>query len=305
MSSRQLRKLQQQRELEQAQAKLQATVEEEESEDAPVITMKSKASLFANLAALEDEGEDGDEGKEDTVEETHELSEPEPNPASAPKPKAKKSKKKKRAKSKAKERTVAEDKHENDADEIDAALRKLNIKQTSNPSAATPPTLDPEYERVCVLLGISSQRLKVANEMRNLFGRAAVDNHDDAGGPVGRGGRRRQRAQNQQVDLETALKGHHAPGKGLSELTLRRNNFIQGKEEWPKGTTGGLTMAVAADQTKDGTLEFKYVHDRSYQLLQHNFKAFVEMGDPQNLIGLLIRNRMYISPLPRYPAHKT
>lgn len=296
MSSRQLRKLQQQRELEQAQAKLQATAAEEESEDEPVITTKSKASLFANLAALEDEGEDEDDGKEENDEETHELSEPDPNPA--PAPKAKRSKKKKKAKNRAKERPIEEGKHQNDADEIDAALRELNIKQVSNPSAAPLPTLDPEYERVCALLGISSQHLKVANEMRNLFGRAAVDNHDDAGGQVGRGARRRQRAQNQQVDLETALKGHHAPGKGLSELTLRRNNFIQGKEEWPKGTTGGLTMAVDEGQYGGGMMTFRYVHDRSYQLLQQNFETFVEMGDPQNLIGLLVRNRKYTPPPP-------
>jgi hypothetical protein len=158
---------------------------------------------------------------------------------------------------------------------------------------------------VCKLLGINSQHLKVANEMRNLFGRTAVENHDDAGGPVGRGARRRQqRGQNQQVDLETALKGHHAPGKGLSELTLRRNNFIQGKEDWPKGTTGGLTMALAEGKSEDGTMEFKYVHDQSYQTLQQTFQGSVEMGDPQNLIGLLVRNRKCLSPFPRLDAYR-
>jgi hypothetical protein len=99
------------------------------------------------------------------------------------------------------------------------------------------------------------------------------------------------------VDLETALKGHHAPGKGLSELTMRRNNFIQGKDDWPKGTTGGLTMAVAEGKSEDGTMEFKYVHDQSYQTLQQTFQGFVEMGDPQNLIGLLVQNRK-----PPYPS---
>jgi hypothetical protein len=293
MSSRQLRKLQQQRELEQAQAKLQAEAEkeEEESEDEPVATApKPKASLFANFAALEDEAEDEDEDEKGAVQSQPELSDLEPNPAPAPKPK--KSKKKKKAK-KGKERAVEEEKPDIGADEIDAALRELNIKQASRPSAPLPPTLDPEYERVCKLLGISSQHLKVANEMRNLFGRTAVENHDDAGGPVGRGARRRQRGQNQQVDLETALKGHHAPGKGLSELTLRRNNLIQGKEEWPKGTTGGLTMALAGTPTKDGTQEFKYEHDQNYQNLQQQFQLYVNVGEPQNLIGLLVRNRKF------------
>lgn len=296
MSSRQLRKLQQQRELEQAQAKLQKEAEEEEEEAEPAVPTKSKASLFANLAALEDEVDGQDEDEKEAGESQHELSDPEPNPA--PVPKAKKSKKKKKAKNKPQERAIEDERHENGVDEIDAALRELNIKQASNPSAAPQPTLDPEYERVCRLLGISSQHLKVANEMRNLFGRTAVENHDDAGGPVGRGARRRQqRGQNQQVDLETALKGHHAPGKGLSELTMRRNNFIQGKDDWPKGTTGGLTMAVAEGKSEDGTMEFKYVHDQSYQTLQQTFQGFVEMGDPQNLIGLLVQNRK-----PPYPS---
>lgn len=304
MSSRQLRKLQQQRELEQARLQAEAEEAEEESEDEPATSApKSKASLFANLASLEDEAEDAeDEDEKEAVDDIHELGEPEPTPT--PAPKAKKPKKKKKAKNKAKTKLVGEEKHENGADEIDAALRELNIKQSSSPSTALQPILDPEYERVCELLGINSQYLKVANEMRNLFGRTAVDNHDDAGGPVGRGARRRQRAQNQQVDLETALKGHHAPGKGLSELTLRRNNFIQGKDEWPRGTTGGLTMA-AVEGKSDGTMEFKYMHDQNYQTLQQVFQQYVQVGDPQNLIGLLVRNRKSLfPPRPSCLAHR-
>jgi hypothetical protein len=290
MSSRQLRKLQQQRELEQAQAKLQADTEEEESEDEPVVSVpKSKPSLFASLATLEDEAADEHEDEQEAGQSQNELSATEPSPAPAPKPK--KSKKKNKAKIKTKEKAAEEETAQNAADEIDAALRELDIKQASRPSAPSEPTLDPEYERVCELLGVNSQRLKVANEMRNLFGRAAVDNHDDAGVPVGRGARRRQRAQNQQIDLETALKGRHAPGRGLPELTLRRNNFIQGKDEWPKGTTGGLTMGVVEGQHENGTLEFRYMHDKNYQQVQQAFQRFVEMGDPQNLIGLLLQNR--------------
>ncbi|KAG0645787.1 Ribosome quality control complex subunit 1 [Hyphodiscus hymeniophilus] len=289
MSSRQLRKLQQQRELQQAPAKLQA--EEEDSEDEPVANAPTaKPSLFANLAAFEDEARDVDD---DENQSQQALSEPEASPALISK--AKKTKKKKKAKTKTNK--AVEEKPGNGADEIDAALRELNVKDASNHSALAQTTLDPEYERVCHLLGINSYNLKVGNEMRNLFGRTAVDNHDDAGGPVGRGARRRQRGQNQQVDLETALKGRHAPGKGLSELTLRRNNLIQGKEEWPRGTTGGLTMAVTGAPTDSGTQEFKYEHDSNYQRLQQEFQAYVEMGDPQLLIGLLIQNPYHISLL--------
>jgi hypothetical protein len=291
MSSRQLRKLQQQKELEQAQAKLQAK-DEEESDDEPTAPTRAKASLFANLASLEDEDQDEDEPEEKAeVEDPEELNDPAPTSAAT---KPKKSKKKKKAKKRAKEKSVEEDK--NGVDDIDTVLRELALKKPSGDTFVTrTPTVDPEYERVCQLLGINTQHLKVANEMRNLFGRTAVDNHDDAGGRVGRGGRR-QRAVPRQVDLETALRGHHAPGKGLSELTLRRNNFIQGKDEWPRGTTGGLTMEIVDDRAEDGTVEFRYVHDQTYQDLQRSFHGFVEMGDPQNLIGLLTRNRKLPNP---------
>ncbi|TVY85087.1 Ribosome quality control complex subunit [Lachnellula suecica] len=294
MSSRQLRKLQQQRELEQAQAELQAE-EEEESEDEPVAPTKSKPSLFANLAALEDAGDDQDED----MEEAAEVSDPEPAPVSASKrPKRPKKKKKGKGKAKAAELDTPQ-KPEDGADEIDEALRELNLKQPTRATDSTALPVDPEYEKVCTLLGVNTQHLKVANEMRSLFGKAATEVHDDPGGPVGRGARRRQRGQNQQVDLETALKGHHLPGKGLPELTLRRNNFIQGKDDWPKAPTGGLTMEVIDDpgDGSDGTVDFAYAHNKQYQILQQTFHGFVEMGDPQNLIGLLIRNPYHISLL--------
>jgi len=291
MSTRQLRKLQQQRELEQAQAKLEAEVEEEEESEDEIPT-KSKPSLFANLAALEDEGDNEDDAEED---EPAELSEPEPTPQPTTK-KPKKSKKKKKGKGKGKE-NAAESKElqkpENGVDEIDAAIRELNLKKSAWAKADEAFPVDPEYEKVCTLLGAHTQHLKVANEMRALFGRAATEVHDDPGGPVGRGARQRQRGQNQPVDLETALKGHHLPGKGLPELTLRRNNFIQGKADWPKAPTGGLIMEVIDDpgEEGDGVVEFAYAHNKQYQILQQTFHGFVEMGDPQNLIGLLIRNR--------------
>jgi len=165
----------------------------------------------------------------------------------------------------------------------------LDIKQTSSGDAAVPVVpVDPEYQRVCALLSTSTQHLKVAHEMRNLFGKAAVEAHED---PAERRARQRQNRQAREIDLETLLKGQHKPGKGLAELTLRRNPLIQGKDDWPKATTGGLTMEMVDDKAPDGTIEFRFVHDKSYQAVQVTFQGLVEMGDPQNLIGLLTRNR--------------
>jgi hypothetical protein len=302
MSSRQLRKLQQQRELEKAKLRADANAKEE-SEDEPVDRpQKTKPSLFANLAALENEDNEDDEQDADREEDADKeevekaegnLSEADASPA--PAQKAKKSKKKKKAKSKAKETATEKEKED---DDIEEALRELNMKNHAGRSTeqATTPNLDPEYERVCALLGVQTQHLKVANEMRNLFGKTALENRDDAGGPVGRAARR-QRVQQEQVDLETALKGHHLPGKGLPELVLRRNIFIQGKDEWPKGITRGLTMAVVENKKHpNGAVEFRFVHDQTYQGLQRSFYQYVEIGEPQNLIGLLIKNRKYCHP---------
>lgn len=287
MSSRQLRKLQQQKELEEAarRAEEEAQIEEESEEEPPP---RPKASLFANLAALAD---DQDEEKEDSGQDA--LSEPAPHFIPAPKPK--KAKKKKKAKNKAKEKSPEE---RESIDDIDAALRDLKLQKPSGDSWHNHKAeLDPQFEKICELVRIQTQHLKVANEMRNLFGRAALENHDDAGGPVGRGGRP-QRGQRQQVDLETALKGHHLPGKGLPEVTLRRNIFIQGKNDWPKGTTGGLTMEIVEDSRQaDGTVEFRFVHDKTYQTMQQTFHGLVEIGDPQSLIGFLTRNPYHISTL--------
>lgn len=307
MSSRQLRKLQQQRELEQAKLRekeqVERTPESEEEDGEEQVPSINKPSLFANFAALQadedqdDDSEAGDQQFENDGQRT--VSNEQlglPNTGR----KSKKAKKKRKRKTKQTEESKPTSRFpvprsDINQDEIDAAVQELSLKNARNSTNSTTPTVTfhPEYERICVLFGINTQHLKVANEMRNLFGRTAVENHDDAGGQVPRGARRRQRAAQRQVDLETALKGHHAPGKGLPELTLRRNIFIQGKDDWPKGTTGGLTMEIVDDlRTVDGTVEFRFVHNQAYNLVQQQFHMFVEMGDPQNLIGLLQRNRM-------------
>lgn len=289
MSSRQLRKLQRQRELEQSK-QVEPEVSEEEEEEEVLTT--TKPSVFANLALLQQEEDPEEDEEESAAEEVVQGTEKRI-------PAKQKPKKKKKKKGKGKNQADTEPeipKNNTGPDEIDAALEALNIKlkettDSSEQAAGSTGRRNAEYDRSCTLIGINTQHLKVANEMRNLFGRTATSNHEDAGGAVPRAGRRAQR-QNQPMDLETALKGHHAPGKGLPEITLRRNPFIQGKDEWPKGTTGGLTMSVVDDmQNLDGTIEFTFVHSDLYETVQQQFYVFVQMGDPANLIGLLQRNR--------------
>jgi hypothetical protein len=303
MSSRQLRKLQQQRELERAKLQEQPA-EEKASEDEEEVGVEAppinKPSLFANFAALqgnEDQDDDSDASGEQIKNDQHH---PDNQQLASPnsRKKSKKAKKKKKKNKQTEENKPVSGhpapRSNGQRDEIDIALQELSLRRESNSTnTATPElTVRPEFARICELLGINTQHLKVGNEMRNLFGRTAVDNHDDAGGQVPRGARRRQRAARRQVDLETALQGQHAPGKGLPELTLRRNPLIQGKDNWPRATTGGLTMDISYDQRPyNGIVAFRFVHNQAYDHVQQQFHVFVEMGDPQNLIGLLQRNR--------------
>ncbi|KAH8587700.1 transcriptional repressor TCF25-domain-containing protein [Bisporella sp. PMI_857] len=292
MSSRALRKLQREKEIEQAN-RLAAAEEEEASAEGPICLSSgsTRPSLFAGFAALET----GDEEKD--AESEPELSESTSQPVSVSAPKAKKSKKKKKGKGKVQAKEKEKEILKDDSDEIDAVLRELDLRQ--RPSLPVEPTISPaeaQWERICSLLKIQTQHLKVAHEMRNLFGRAATGNHDDAGGRVGR--QHRQRDQHLPVDLETALRGRHVPGQGLPEVTLRRNPLIQGKDTWPRGTTGGLTMGVVGEVDKNiKTIEFRFEHNEEYQRTQQIFQGLVEMGDPQNLVGLLIKNPYHISSL--------
>jgi len=288
MSSRNRRKLQQQLELEKAAKKAQEEEEEEGGEESDEVEVQPTKSIgFAALLEQEEDEENPATSEDDSVNvESKEPSiTPAPTAAKARKPK----KKKKKSKPKAEEKSPAKD----SVDEIDAALRDLNLKK---PSANTPSQpiksaeeikAQAQFDRISDLLGIQTQHLKVANEQRKLFGKTALETPEDAAEQP----RRRQRGQREQVDLETALRGQHPPGKGFPKLTLQRNTFIQGKPHWPVGTTGGLSMAMVDDQAGDGTVEFRFVHDQTYQALQGVFHRYVDIGDPQRLIELLIKHR--------------
>jgi hypothetical protein len=285
MSSRQLRKLR--------KPLGEVHLEEDAAESDLGLPVVSKPSPFVRLAMLQNGNGADDEIDEES--DNHDQIAPKKDSSSVFTTKRSKKSKKKKPKLKSKVQNTTTvgvpDQPEEHLDEIDIALRELNLKGGEHAIAPqTPRQLDPEYERVCVLLCINSQRLKVANEMRNLFGQTSVENHEDQ---IPRGARRRQRDAQQRLDLETALRGRHAPGKGLPELTLRRNLFIQGKDEWPRGTTGGLAMEVVSDrQSVNGTVEFRFSHNYAYAVIQDVFMTLVEMGDPQNLIAYLLENRI-------------
>ncbi|KAF2417659.1 DUF654-domain-containing protein, partial [Tothia fuscella] len=142
------------------------------------------------------------------------------------------------------------------------------------------------------LLAVNTQNLHVLNEMRRLFGRDAID-ADRA--PVQQEARQRgraQRGQRQQQDQNT----------GFSALSLRRNIFIQGKESWPRATTGGLGMEIVPHQPglhrpTEGIVNYTFVHATNYQEVQTQYEIAVASMDPQRLVLLLHHNPYHIATL--------
>ena len=276
MSSRAVRKALKQRELEEAQAKLaslgidaaklragdvaqgdgggeEESGEEEEEEIQPI--PRGKPNLFAML------GGDGDEEEEEGDEEENEeeAAKPTVQPTSAPISKSKKKKNKKKNKKKAPSEVEEED-------EIDRALRLLNPQSPPSPSGTPQPesttttTIDTDLS---TLLKIVPKNFDASQEMRRLFGRAAVDTPDEGGGGAGtpRGARR------------GAQRGGVAPGaQGGRGFVMKKGFFVQPKATWPNAGSGGLGMVVEGAQER---CEFKFVHGTRYQDIQRQFMVCV------------------------------
>jgi len=292
MSSRALRKAQRQLEEQQQLEKVQKDHEGEEDaeeEDEPVQAPTNAQSAFAMLND-EEENENVDE-EEDTSEGVE--AEPVPQPVKISNAIRKRNKKKAKAKAADGTQHQKPKVSATPVDEIDLALKQLSILPQKNQETVKPfAQLPPEVVEICQLLAVDTQHLHAANEMRRLFGRAALEaDHEQPEGGQGR----RRRGQ-QQIGLAGAVAGRNAPGGRLATLGLRRNIFIQGKEEWPKATSGGLGMEVVLKQA-DGTVEYRYMHTKAYQDVQKDFEVCVASMDPQRMIHLLQMNPYHVSTL--------
>ncbi|KAI1159366.1 transcriptional repressor TCF25-domain-containing protein [Nemania serpens] len=317
MSSRQLRRLQKQRELEQLQAPTPPSNDSDESEDETPIR-RAKPSVFSGFAALGGQDDEADEADDDDHYH-HDENEAQPSKTSShpaqgavrqetPGSSSKKAKKKKKKGKKVDSSLASASSRKKDTpvqtstDDIDEALRALDLSN-KEAGASTASQADiarsAAFERICELLRTNTHHLKVVNEMRNLFGReaiAAAMNEESEE----RARTQRPRNMPQHIDLETYLKGQ--PGKTLPEVTLRRNPFLPGKDTWPRASTEGLTMRqfkerATEDISMPGTVEFGFAHDENYNNLEQQFFQLVQMFDPMQLVGLLHHHPYHISTL--------
>ncbi|PON26046.1 hypothetical protein TGAM01_v204990 [Trichoderma gamsii] len=285
MSTRQLRKLQKQRELE-AKAVQESEGSDGNASDDEIVPVvaKPRPNLFAALGG--DDGDGGDESEEVEQEAEAPVS-PVDEPA-APAAARKSKKKKKKSKKKAAAAQAQDAEHSED-DEIDRAIRELKIEPRVQDGSS-----QDNGSALNGILKINPYNLKVANEMRNLFGRdiiesAAVDEEEQR-----RGTRRRNMPQ--QMDIETFLKWP-TDGRKLPESSRKRNVFIHGRDHWPLRPTGGLSMKELG-KTADGTgVEYTYVHNKDYDDVQTMFFVQVQMGDPMRMVYLLKRFPYHVSTL--------
>lgn len=298
MSSRALRKLQKEQELEKQLAAVReaeaAQAEQDEDSDEEVAQLPSKQPLnaFDMLDGMDEEEDDEDQEPAKTTKQTDESAATTSQP-SRPKKRKKKAKKKDKGKAESSKFTTNED-----MDEIDRALKELSTKNEEISETRAVPTANETWlQHAAKLLSIDTKNLNPVNEMKSLFGNIALE------GTVSpaRNQRRREQTQAQAggLDLETALSGRQCMGthgKELGPLAHRRNVFMQGKEEWPGATSGGLSMQREKD---DSTFEKKYtiVHDKYYQETTATFMQCVQTMEPQNLIALLRTKPYHIATL--------
>jgi hypothetical protein len=258
MSSRALRKA---RELELLKTSTSdpTPAEASESEDEPVPAQKP--SLFALLNIANERNPSDEEAEEEEEEEEEEEPEPEPEPLKPVAKKSKKKKKKKKGKGKARA---------GEEDDIDRALRQLNLSTPKNTTTSTLARKSVGEPPLSSVLKIDSRHLDAGNEMKKLFGKDAL--RLDGGDGQGEGGGRR-RVPAGRLQLVPGTAGGRSLNKG------RRNTFVQPKEEWPNVGSGGLGMEIDKDiedsDSATGVTTYRFVHSRAYQSVQREFMICV------------------------------
>ncbi|KIW46278.1 uncharacterized protein PV06_01959 [Exophiala oligosperma] len=307
MSSRALRKLQREQELQRQieaakKAYEEAEESEEEEEEDALPTSNRPANAFDMLEAAADNEDESEEDMPTSQAEEAAVPTESRNPPSSSS-KSKKKKRKGKGKSKAKNKNVETTIQQDESgDEVDRALKELAVKDTRAATAVEDETSTWEA-RATKLLAVDEKNLNPVNEMKSLFGNIALETPESRTPPR----QQRRRDQNLQggVDLATALTGRYcvgSRGKELGALAHRRNIFVQGREEWPLATSGGLSMEyVNGSKTDSSTTSFEKIynimHNTLYQETQVQFRLAVESMDPQRMIGLLSMYPYHIATL--------
>ncbi|KAK9466700.1 transcriptional repressor TCF25-domain-containing protein, partial [Lipomyces arxii] len=243
--------------------------QEEEEEDETVNS--SKPSLFAVLAAADDESPVEDEDQR----------EPEPEPVQESKMNGNRfKKKKKQAKKKKKQADVKKDQVETDKngmDEIDKALAELDLKAeisgTSKHEVHLQSTVSvQEAQADARLLSVDTKNFDPEREMRRLFSRRVFQEEQREIRRVGGAGRR-----------------------GLARpMASKRNVLVQPGEDWPP-LIGTSAMSMEVVDTNGEITSFKYTHSKPYMYVQANFHMSLRVDDSEYLVELFRENPYHVS----------
>ena len=326
MSSRALRKLQREQEQEKHLATLrsqEATSDESEDEvnSVTIAASSTKPKLNAfDLLEGQDQGNSSEEDYQADVAipssrgENHKIG----TDANAPslsvgsqKSKRKKVRRTGKGKSAENNRSTTGKRRENpsdeqDMDEIDRALKELSTKDDQSCMRVSSDGREQEDKeldnlwrmKATKLLAIDSNSLNPIKEMKSLFGNIVLEGSSDTHSSS-RNPRRREQNQQGGVDLATVLTGRYSvasKGKELGALASRRNVFMQGREEWPLATSGGLSMEFSS-VTNAFERNYSLIHNGAYREVQGQFHICVESMQPTNLINLLALNPYHIATL--------
>ena len=300
MSSRALRKLQREQEQREQQVDILDGDRSSGPDDADneETLRNTKPNIFNMLSEASQADDDSDSPPEEAMSDKATRMENVRPPTSTKKRKKKKKKSSRQAIEAASQKSNGQaEPGGHISDKVDLALKSLATKSSSSKASRGVAAMDDSMQSLHGLLAVDTKNLNSLNEMKRLFGNAVLEADDHGAAPAG-AGRRRGRGP-QMLDLGGALAGRNSPGgrgQGLAGLALRRNVFMQGKEEWPRGTGGGLAMEVV-EKHDDGTTEYRFVHNTAYQDVQRQFESCVESLDPHRMIQLLQFNRMHIYDL--------
>lgn len=186
---------------------------------------------------------------------------------------------KKKAKRKASQKRKETDLDDgNVVEDLDRILEALSFKvrKKSEDHAPITGSLDDAFFS---LLAINTRDLHIQNEMKRLFGKIVTD-HSSAPVAEGSGGRRAAGDRRARI-ARNQLTG----GRGIPFITLKRNPFIEGKEEWLQILGVGLAMEKM-EEGPNGATTYTTVHRPIYQDIQRQFILCVASMDPESLIQL-------------------
>lgn len=205
---------------------------------------------------------------------------------------AKRKRKKKKAKPKPNRSGMSEPAKDDHFDEFVKAVRKTSIVSSQQDDRFSS---NDEYRKfstrlqeVAPLLAVDTHHLNVSNEMKRLFGKAAV--RADREEEQEQSTHQQRMVRSEHVGLADAVKGAYSPyGAGLPAMIRRRNIFVQGKDGWPRAPGGGLSMQTVW-KAKDLCM-FQFMHNKAYQQAQKEFDTCVLSMDPSLMVNVLRFNR--------------